>query len=188
MEFWPHDPTKGTAYARIGYHYGKPGIMDDHVVITRDDVRHQQLPKNWKPKADCGAKNSVFYSIDELVKDKTNTTIEKDNLWSDGKLLRWHPKQKGEKLTLNFPIEKKGKYNIAFCMAMDETSGSISIEIDEKKQKKISLYEADRILSKMFHGAILELSKGDHTITLTYEGEPEKTIGLDFLQIQNQEK
>ena len=73
-------------------------------------------------------------------------------------------------------------------MAMDETSGSISIEIDEKKQKKISLYEADRILSKMFHGAILELSKGDHTITLTYEGEPEKTIGLDFLQIQNQEK
>jgi hypothetical protein len=72
---------------------------------------------------------------------------------------------------------------------MDEVSGSISIKINGKTyRKKLSLDTADRALSKMFHVASLELSKGDQTITLTYEGEPGKTIGLDFLQIQNQAK
>jgi len=72
---------------------------------------------------------------------------------------------------------------------LDEASGSISIKINGKTyRKKLSLHTADRVLSKMFHVASLELSKGDQTITLTYEGEPGKTIGLDFLQIQNQAK
>ena len=189
MEFWPHDPTKGTAYARIGYHYGKPGMMDDHVVITRDDVQNQQLPENWQPKSAYGAQNSVFYSVDDLVKDKTNTTIEKNNLWSSGKLLRWKPKQKENKLEITFPIEKKGKYNIILCFAMDDTSGSISIKINGKVyRKKLSLYTADRVLSRTFHAASPELAKGEQTISLIFEGEPGKTIGIDFLQLQNQAK
>ena len=193
MEFWPHEPTKGTAYARIGYHYGKPGMMDDHVVVTRDDVRHQQLPENWLPEATCGCKGSVFYSVDKLVKNKTNTTIEKNNLWSERKLLRWHPKQKGDMLKITFPIEENGKYNIAFCMAMDKNSGTVSIKINGENHKwgghieKLSLCTSDRILSRMF-GTALELSKGEHTVSLTFEGETGKTIGLDFLQVQNQAK
>ena len=68
---------------------------------------------------------------------------------------------------------------------LDKTSGSISIEFNGDKQKKFSLYEADRILSKMFGAGSFELSKGDYKITLIFEGEVGETIGLDFLQVQN---
>ena len=63
MEYYPHEPTPENAYARIGYHYGSPGMMDDHVVITREDVRPQELPVDWSPAARMGARNSFSMKL-----------------------------------------------------------------------------------------------------------------------------
>ncbi|OQY34762.1 MAG: hypothetical protein B6241_03525 [Spirochaetaceae bacterium 4572_59] len=194
MEFWPHEAAEGVAYARIGYHYGKPGMMDDHVVITRDDVRHQELPENWKPIASCGTKGSVFFSVDELVKDSSKTTIEKNNLWSDGKLLRWQPEAEGDQLKITVPCKKNGFYNMALCLAMDETSGNVTISHGGVQQKwlgtsdEVSLYTKDRVLSRMYNFPAANLTVGDYELTLSYTGGKGRTIGLDFLQLQDVEE
>ena len=44
MELYSHEPTPGFSYARIGYHYGRPGLIDDSVGITQEDVRPLKYP------------------------------------------------------------------------------------------------------------------------------------------------
>ena len=61
MELYPHEPTPGLSYARIGYHYALPGCPDDHMPITREDVRPLALPETWTPAARMGARDSVFF-------------------------------------------------------------------------------------------------------------------------------
>jgi hypothetical protein len=39
MELLCHGHVPGMSYARIAYHYARPGLMDDHVPITDEDVR-----------------------------------------------------------------------------------------------------------------------------------------------------
>ncbi|UCD29955.1 MAG: DUF2961 domain-containing protein, partial [Planctomycetota bacterium] len=64
MELYTHTETPGISYARIGYHYGIPGLTDDHVTVTREDLRHLELPEGWRPVPALGSKNSGFYQAE----------------------------------------------------------------------------------------------------------------------------
>jgi len=196
MELYSHECTPDISYARIAYHYGRPGITDDHVSITKEDVRHIELPANWLPAARAGSQGYMFYQAEDLIQTKTNTAFLDNPLWAGGRLLVWQPAKAGEELTFKLPIPEDGKYIFQITAAQTPTSGSFSVRLDGKSigfgddKGIIDLYVPYRTLSRAFAAKPIKLTKGDHLMTLRYEpdthGGDGKTVGLDFIWVKKQ--
>jgi hypothetical protein len=197
MELFTHARTPGMSYARIGYHYGKPGITDDHVNITGEDVRHLELPANWQPIPLKGSKNSVFFQAEKLVADTSKITIKEGNLYSGSRLMVWGPKHKGDRLDMKLDIPKNGKYVIHLTAGKGPNSGPISTLLNGKKlglygrRAKVdsaNLYMPYHNTLRNFNSKTIDLTKGEHTLTIQYDGEvdaDEKNIvGVDLVWIQ----
>jgi len=190
MELFSHEPTPGFSYARIGYHYGRPGLTDDHVTITKEDVRKLELPANWQPQARFGAARSVFYQAEDLVKGRGRVKTEKGNLWSGGEICRWQPTKAGDTLTLTVPVEKAGKYGIMLVMAHEPGGAKVSATVDGKqagfggKEGAVNLEEPYRVMLLSSGTDTLELREGKHEVELRLEGEPKGTVGIDFVWVQ----
>ena len=191
MELYPHETNENMAYGRIGYHYARPGLMDGHVAITREDVRRQELPSNWIPASRSGARNSVFYQAEDRVQGAPNSTFVEDNLWSGGRCYRWQPEQPGEELAFTVPIAEEGRYIIRFAFALDPDSGRVSAQVDGKpcgfggKEGTVDLDRPSRTLLRCSGTAPIKLTDGEHTVTLRHAGGPQ-SIGVDFLWVQHQ--
>jgi hypothetical protein len=193
MELFSHYRTPGFTYARLGYHYARPGIIDDHLPITSEDVRHLELPA-WQPLAKMGAAGSEFYQAEDIVADKANTSFIEGNLWAGGKALLWKPAGKHESLVLNISVSEDGRYSVNIVTLRSPQSGSFSVRIDGEPVKYgegiVDLYVPYRTLSRNARGPRIELSKGTHKFELRYEGSThdiaEPVIGLDFVWVQRQ--
>lgn len=196
MELYSHEVTPGLSYARIAYHYGRPGITDDHVSITKEDVRHLELPKNWLPAARGYSKGYVFYQAEDILQSKANTTFLENAIWAGGRLLVWRAAKASEELTLKLPIPEDGKYRFQITAARTPTSGSFSVRLDGRDigfggdTGVIDLHVPYRALSRTFGAKPTELTKGDHLMSLRYEtgtpGDNDKIIGIDFIWVKKQ--
>jgi hypothetical protein len=196
MELKSHERTPGLSYARIGYHYARPGVTDDHLAISPEDVRPLRLPEGWRPAARRGARNSVFYESEKIINSRRQTHFSKDPLWADGEVLVWTPKNRGDTRSFSFPVDEIGKKRIHIALALTPDSGQISFLLDGEKivlsNKKdiLDLYRPYRILLRNFTFPAQDFEAGRHILTLKFEGanpqieEPE--IGIDFLWIQKQ--
>lgn len=189
MELFTHETNRNMAYGRIGYHYGRPGMMDDHVVITREDVRRQELPQGWNPAARAAAKNSVFLPVETLVQGAANGTLEEGALWAGASLYRWRPKAVGEELHLRFPVDAAGAYNVQLCAAQDSESGRFSAMLngDPVKFGDSTVFNAQdpyRTMLKCIGLAHEGKLNAANSLVLRFEGEPGQSIGLDFLWLQ----
>ncbi len=194
MELFSHERTPGVSYARIGYHYGRPGVMDDHLPITNEDVRHLELPEAWQPAARGAARDSVFYQTEELVQGEAMYRLEKGNLWSGGELFVWEPKRRSSRLVLSIPVMEDGDHVIHFTAALDEASGKFSARLDGERlhfggnKDEIDLYIPHRTLLRNVTSDRVSLEKGKHELVLMYEGSEqnrtEGRIGIDFVWIQ----
>ena len=194
MEYYPHMPTRDNAYGRIGYHYGRPGMLDDHVVITREDVREQKLPAGWKPEPVGAARNASFYEAEEQApsgEDDLTWKFDYDNLWSGGRLWRWQPKETGDEVILTVPVKEAGNYLIRIGFAMDKKSGRVSMKVNGEDAGfggdagVVELGVPYRTLLRCHGTKRIELPGGATTITLKYEGGPaDGTVGLDFIWVQ----
>lgn len=194
MELYPHDQVPGMSFARIGYHYARPGTLDDHVAITDEDVRPLELPPNWQPAADYAMQDSLYYHAEELVQPGSSTTLERGNLWAGGQLLVWHPHQIGERLELRFPVSADGKYCLHIGVALHEQSGRVTLMLDGRPvhfgqhADGLDLHVAHRTLARQFGTDVLDLTRGEHTLTIVYAGTApnvhEPSIGIDYLAVQ----
>ncbi|MCX5772779.1 MAG: DUF2961 domain-containing protein [Candidatus Hydrogenedentes bacterium] len=190
MELFSHEPTPGFSYARIGYHYGRPGLRDDHVVITKEDVRRLELPAGWQPQARFGSARSVFYQAEDVVKGRGRVKMEKGNLWSGGEICRWQPKEAGDALTLSVPVEKAGKYGIMLVMAHEPGGAKVSARVDGKeagfggKEGAVNLEEPYRLMLLPSGTETLELNEGKHEVEVKLEGDPKGAVGIDFVWVQ----
>lgn len=190
MELFSHERTPDFSYARIAYHYGRPGMIDDHLAISEEDVRILELPANWMPEARKGARHAVFHQMEDLL-DAQVDRIE-GRLWAGGKLAVWRPKKVGDKVALNVPIREAGRYVLRFTAAMTPGSGKFSAHLGDQKilggDEPVDLAVPYRTLLRTFSSPRIELEPGSHEVTLRYEGGPtdQAEIGLDFLWVQRQ--
>lgn len=192
MELFSHERTPGVSYARVAYHYARPGIMDDHVGITDEDVRLLEVPPNWMPAARMGARNATFRQIEETLDEEVGSA--EGRLWSGGKLAVWRPEKVGDEVTLTVPVAQSGRYVLRFTAAQTPESGKFSAFLDGKplfpEGEPVDLFVPYRTLLRTFSSKRLELNQGTHQITLRYEGGPtgvaKPEIGLDFLWVQKQ--
>jgi hypothetical protein len=198
MELFSHEVTPHLSYARIGYHYARPGLTDDHAAIMPEDLRPQQLPENWQPAARMGARNSVMFPAEKLLGDRSNTRFQEGRLWAGGKLLLWTPQKKGESKDFAFKIDKLGKYRIYITAALTPRSGRFSVLLNGEplpqrgQESDIDLHRPYRTLLRNFALREMSLKPGEHTLTLTFTGAPESIsipeIGIDFIWIQALER
>lgn len=194
MELFSHEQTEGFSYARIGYHYGRPGLMDDHVAITSEDVRHLELPKGWTPAARGAALNSVFYQPEDMLQATENVSLVEGNLWAGGRLCRWTPKTIGEELVFRVPIAEDGKYIVRLGLARDPNSGAVSLRIDGAEAGfggeagVEDLYVPYRTMLRNAGTRLLDLKEGERSVTLRFEGGREealdKSVGIDYIWVQ----
>ena len=193
MELYSHERTPGVSYARIGYHYARPGLMDDHLPITDEDIRPLQLPENWQPKARGAASNSVFFQAESLLRSDADVTLEQDNLWSGSQLMVWNAKRRGDEITLTIPVREDGKYKINIAAALRPDSTPVAVRLDGEKigiggEKGVAdLYVPHRTLLRNLYSSDIELTKGEHELELTFQGSRRrggKSVGIDFIWIR----
>ena len=194
MELYSHERVPGVSYARIGYHYGRPGLTDDFQPIKPADLEMPVLPARWQPVARMGAANSVFFEAEDIMTGAQGTQMDERRLWAGGQLLVWTPKQKGDRKSFTIPIESAGKKQIHLALALTPQSEKIAVYLDgQPVQLKgadiVDLYRPYRTLLRSFALAPVELSAGDHTLTFelkdTSEGVRNPEIGIDFIWVQN---
>jgi hypothetical protein len=194
MELFSHERTPGMSYARIGYHYARPGLTDDHQAIMPDDVALPMLPDNWQPAARMGAANAVFFAAEDIAADGEATHLTDGRLWAGGKLLVWTPtKDRGQK-SFKIPVSLTGKQQIHVALAMTARSGKIAFRIDgqplllENEAEDVDLYCPYRTLLRSIALMPLELETGNHTLTLELKDAPDGVanpqVGIDFIWVQ----
>lgn len=193
MELFSHLPTPGFSYARIGYHYAKPGIRDDHQVIMEEDLRIIDLPMDWEPEAKLAAQNSEFFQAESILAKNKNSKLKKGDLWAGGQVLVWNPQNIGERIDFNIKVAKEGQKRIYITAALTPLSGKIRIYLNDKpinnKDLVIDLNRPYRTLLRNFSFEPLELKTGQHKLSIEFVGadveikSPE--IGIDFIWIKN---
>lgn len=197
MELFSHERTSDVSYARIGYHYGRPGLIDDHVVITREDVRHLELPATWEPAARGAAAGSVFHQAEDVLaaesKQAAKTSMVTGGIWAGGRMLMWNPARAGEEIAFSLPVAENGRYLIHLTTARTDRSGRVSVRLDGNRigfggDEGIDLRQAYRVVSRDVVSDAVELDKGQHELVLRFKGpavgNSAGEVGIDFFWVQ----
>ncbi|UCD53491.1 MAG: DUF2961 domain-containing protein [Phycisphaerales bacterium] len=194
MELFSHERTPGMSYARIGYHYGQPGLTDDFLPIKTADLCPPLLPERWQPAARMGAANSEFFAAEEVLVDTEGTHLEPGRLWAGSQLLVWTPRRKGERVEFKIPIGSAGQKQINVAMAMTPKSGQVAFHLDGEplqlanRSDGVDLYRPYRTLLRRVALMPVDLSAGDHTLAIELKGTSDRVsnpeIGVDFFWVQ----
>jgi hypothetical protein len=188
MELISHERTESFSYARISYHYGREGLIDDHVVISDEDVRLLRLPDTWEPLAHFGAARCVFFTCEDLVENKSHTSFEKSGLWQGGRLLVWTPVQKHEELKITFQADVTGEYDISLACKLCPGAGKFKARLDDQpvtfeNKEWMDLNIPHHILSRLVGTHAVNMEAGEHNLILT-ASEAKQSIGLDFFVLR----
>jgi len=194
MELFSHERTPGMSYARIGYHYARPGLTDDHQAIMPNDLLLPVLPENWQPAARMGAANAVFFAAEDIAADGEDTHLMDGRLWAGGKLLVWTPTKDRDRKSFKIPVNLSGKQQIHVALAMTAQSGRIAFRLDgrpvllEDGTEGVDLHCPYRTLLRSIVLTPGELETGDHTLTLEWKDAPDGVtnpqVGIDFIWVQ----
>lgn len=199
LELISHDTTPGMSYARIAYHYGRPGLMDDHAPITDEDLRHLELRANYMPAPTFGARNARFHQAEDLVKGKPTLSFKTDNLWSGGRLMLWHPTSAGDEIEFRIPVKQDAPHAILIGWALTPQSGRVSVKLDGEPCRfrggsdTRDLHVPYRQLLRQYEPhEDVALMAGDHVLTIRFEGSSGTTsdpvVGIDYIGVQNKKR
>jgi len=192
MELYSHERTPGLSYARLGYHYGRPGMTDDHVAIMPDDVREQVLP-TWMPAARMGARNAVMYQTEELL-GGLRLPYGSGRLYAGGRLPVWRPARPGDVLRLSVPVAADGEYRIHIVARLDPNGGVARVMWDGEAAElstgtsALDFHRPYRTLLRDYTLGRRTLTAGTHTLAFVFDGASEGVvqpeIGIDFVWVQ----
>ena len=193
MELYSHERTPGFSYARVGYHYGRPGLTDDHSAIMPQDVRELRLPDGWVPAARGGARNSVFHQAEETT-GGVPLPLASGQLYAGGRLLVWPPRGVGDVLRLNVPVAASGEHRIHFVARLEPNGGTVEVRWDGELAELTSgataadLHRPYRTLLRNFTLRQRNIAAGTHVLEFIFTGAPagveRPEIGLDFVWVQ----
>lgn len=190
MELRHHGQVPGFAYGRMVYWYALPDLQDDHVAISKDDLREQILPE-WSPVAYRGSEGYTFYSAEDLVVSGSNQHTEKGELWAGGNILMWSPIHKGDQIRFTVPVDKavRGNRILITCAHLPE-GGNVSVYLNGEivefnRSTVIDLSEPYHQVLRNHTSMPVSLMKGTNEIMVEYVGEAEnKKVGIDFFWIR----
>jgi hypothetical protein len=189
MELYSHRAVEHFSYARMIYAYAVPGAHDDHLTITKSDVRQLEPPADWWPEAAGAASKSIFYQVETLLSKPQNIELVKDPQWSAKQMVLWKPQSKDESLTILLPATKTGNFRINFTVARTAGGGKMQVFLDNKPipfngGDVVDLSTSFRSVARNISSEKLELTEGIHVLTIKPAGAQPGPIGLDFIWMQ----
>jgi len=116
--------------------------------------------------------------------------VENGDLYSEGHLLMWRPKNQNEKLTFTIDQPGGGDYIIGFTMAHLPGGGSFSTYLNGEliqlgERESIDLQEPQRIFLRNYFSKSLTFKYGINEISFQPTGKGyDKMIGFDFLWLK----
>lgn len=191
MELYSHERTPHLSYARISYHYGRPGLTDDHVALVPADVPPPER-HSWMPAARMGARNSTMHQTEDLV--GRALPFATGDLYAGGRIPVWRPSARGEAVRLRVPVAAEGEYRVHFVTRLDPRGGMVHVMLDGETatlgsgDSTVNMHVPYRTLLRNFTLAPRELSAGPHTLDLVFDGAPDGVprpeIAVDFVWVQ----
>jgi hypothetical protein len=171
------------------YTYALPGAHDDHLAITRSDVRQLELPADWWPEAAGASGNSIFYQVETILSKPQNIELVKDPIWSAKQMVLWKPQKTSESLTILLPATKTGKFRINITVARTAGGGKMELMLDNKPIRfngagVVDLSTPFRSVARNISSESLDLTEGVHVLTIKPAGDKPDPIGLDFIWMQ----
>jgi hypothetical protein len=197
MELYSHERTPGVSYARIGYHYGRPGMIDDHLAVMPEDLRELLMPDGWMPEGRFGANDAVFHMAEEVL-EGARLPAASGRLYAGGGLPIWRPRTPGDSLRFRLPVDEDGEYRVHFVARLDPQGGKLQLRWDgdgvamRSGDSRIDLYRPHRTLLRNFTLEPMQLTAGAHTLELIYDGAADGVempeVGVDFIWLQKIEQ
>jgi len=190
LELWSHNRTPGLSYARIAYHYARPGAIDDHRGLMPSDLRIPPLPAR-EPLAAGGAAGAKFHFVEDLHPEVSAGKLEIGPfpLATRLRATLWQA-EKGARLKFSLPVEQAGRVSIHLVAVHRPGGAKVRVFVDGKplatedggEEVALRTAHATRVLN--VHFKPIELSAGSRGIALEcVEAGP---VGLDYLWIKKQ--
>jgi hypothetical protein len=190
MELWAHNQTPGLSYARIAYHYGRPGMVDDHRGLMPSDLKIPTLPKR-EPKALGGATGATIHIFDQLHPEPSSGRVETvpSPLATQLQVTHWQA-AKGEKLKLSLPIEKDGRTSIHWVAVHRPDGASVRVLLDGSLltlgdgAEMVTLRSAFAHRDLNVHFKPVELKAGTHEMVI--ECVAPGPVDLDYVWVKTE--
>ncbi|MBM4088213.1 MAG: DUF2961 domain-containing protein [Planctomycetes bacterium] len=188
MELW-HWLNTVVNFAPAAFWYARPGatwnVQPDPktaalpVALKRSDVVETFHVKNAVEGEDM--------KIVETTGGKTENQVIGDLQWSGDTQLWWIDGKVGDRLLLEFPVEKAGRYEVFANLTKAVDYGIVKISVNDNTP-----CEFDRFHGRVAHDRLslgtFELPQGANRLTVEITGANERAIkrhmfGLDYLQL-----
>ena len=188
LELWSHTRTPGLSYARIAYHYARPGAVDDHRALMPSDLRIPPLPKR-EPAAARGAAGAQFFFVDQLHPAASAGRLETlpFPLATHLQITQWQA-DKGARLKFSLPVEKDGRAALHLVAVHRPDGATVRLLLEGQplptaegaSEVRLRSAFAPRVLN--VHFKPVELKAGPREIVLEcLEPGP---VGLDYLWVK----
>lgn len=193
MELFHHeDLLPGLSYGRIVYLYALPGLIDDHLDISKDDVREISR-SSWLPESKKGAAGYKFVQAEDLINDNIEIEMDEDPIWSKNSVVMWKPRQKGGQLKFDFGSFGEAEIKtFAITFAQIPDGDKVSLLVDGKPVKLnneeiIDLNTPNRKMLRTFWARNVKVGNKPTEIILESRGEGSNDkIGIDFFWIKTE--
>jgi hypothetical protein len=191
MELYSHERTPDFTYARVAYHYARPGLIDDSVGLTDEAVRPLDYPANWQPAARFGATGGKFFQVEEICVGQPSARLLEGTRWAGGRLFVWTPSGEKAELAVDLPVGSTGKYIVHVTAAPGPESAKIVAALDGKPLAlggdTIELKTDYRLLQRNYSSRLLNLEAGQHRLVFRLAHPRQSAtpqIGIDFVWLQ----
>jgi len=190
LELWSHNRTPGLSYARIVYHYARPGAIDDHRGLMPSDLRIVPLPKR-EPAAVGGATGAKFFYVDPLRPEATAGRVETVPfpLATQLQIVQWQA-EKGAKLKFALPIEKDSRAAIHFVALHRPDGAAVRVLLDGKplatgngtEEVRLQSAYTPRLLNVNFKPVELKAGTREFVLECIEPGP----VGLDYIWVKSE--
>ena len=188
MELW-HWRGTNVNYAPATFWYGLPGAKGN----VEPDTKSATAPVARKREDVVevlrvpGALEGEVLKVASMTGGTREIQEIADQRWSDDRQLWWRDGKPGDKLVLEFPVEKSGQYRVLVDLTKARDYGIVRLTVDGNNPREFDRYhpsvEHDRLELGEF-----QLDAGTHQLTVEIIGSnpaalPRHMFGLDYLQL-----
>lgn len=190
-KYFPND--RPTLYAATVYWYLAPGGKDPYQVVPAEERLGY-----WYPLVSNGVKGAVEGESLKVVSCTGGQCTVQDmsgfteGEWSRDEHLWWRDAKEGQKLTVEFNVEKTQIYLVRLAMTKAPDYGIFQVYLDgHKAGEPIDLYDKVVTSTGPMELTVLSLKKGKHHLTFELVGNNPKSIpshmlGLDYILLENE--
>ncbi len=190
MELWTHNRTPGLSYARIAYHYARPGAIDDHRGLMPSDLRITPLPKR-DPQALGGAAGARFYAFDTLRPEAEGgqVTTRLCPVATRLEVVHWQA-AKGDQLRWRLPAGPAGRVAVRLVAVHQPGGATVSLRADGRALPLASGADAIRLQAdfapRVLNVPFQPVQVGTNGVEFTLECLEAGSVGLDYLWVKDE--